>query len=139
MPLVSCMFNLEPEPFSVISIISKALRTEYSLSNRVASSAYWLIFTWSFEPGRKTPSMSGFWRIRFARVSTTKIYKSGDKGQPCREPIVSLIGFEACPLFVTMQFTSMYSQRKPSLKFIFCITLSKNCQLRRLKAFPGPD
>ena len=61
MPLVLCMFSLEPEPFLWISIITKALRTEYSPSKRrVMSSAYWLIFTWSFEQGRKRPSVPGF-------------------------------------------------------------------------------
>ena len=83
--------------------------------------------------------MSGFWRMRFARVSATKMYKSGDREQPCRAPLVSLIGFEAYPLLVTMQFTSVYSKRthlrKPSPKFIFCITLSKNAQLKRSKSF----
>ena len=41
MPLVLCMFSFGPEPFSYISIISKALQTEYSPYNkRVVSSAY---------------------------------------------------------------------------------------------------
>ena len=83
--------------------------------------------------------MPGFWRMRFARVSATKMYKSGDRGQPCRAPLVSLIGSEAYPFLVTIQFTSVYSKRihlrKPSPKFIFCITLPKNFQLRRSKAF----
>ena len=51
--------------------------------------------------------MPGFWRIRFATVSATRMYKSGDSGQPCQMPLVSFIGFEVDPLLVTMQSTSM--------------------------------
>ena len=83
--------------------------------------------------------MPGFSRIRFERVSATKMYRSGDKGQPCRAPLVNFIGFEVWPLFVTMQLASVYSKcthfPRPFPKFIFCITLSNNCQFRRSKAF----
>ena len=67
--------------------------------------------------------MPGFWRIRFARVPATRIYKRGDKGQPCRAHLVSFIGVEVGPLLITMQFKSVQSKRtnlqKPSPKFIF--------------------
>ena len=67
---------------------------EYSPSSkRIAWSVYCLIFTWSFEPGKKRLSMHGFWHMRFASVSATRIYKSGDR-QPCQVPQVSFIGFE---------------------------------------------
>ena len=73
----------------------------------------------------------------------TRIYRSGDKGQPYRAPPVSFMGLEVYPLFVTMQLAPVYIKRthfrKPSAKFIFFIAFSKNCQFRRSKAFPGLD
>ena len=38
--------------------------------------------------------MPRFWHTRFASVSATRIYKSGDRGQPCLVPVVSFLGFE---------------------------------------------
>ena len=56
MPSVLSKFNLDPEPFSNIRTISKALAMEYSSTKvRFKSSAYWLILDSSDEPGRRTP------------------------------------------------------------------------------------
>ena len=49
-------FNLDPEPFSNIRTISKALVMEYSSTKvKLPSSAYCLILDSSDEPGRRTP------------------------------------------------------------------------------------
>ena len=72
-------------------------------------------------------------RILLARVSTANIDKYGDKGQPCRTPLLMENNLDICPLFRTAAHISLYSVFTYDLIFKPTLKLSK--QLSRYDHF----
>ena len=87
MPSVLSKFNLDPEPFSNIWTISKALVMEYSSTKvRFPSSTYWLILDYSDEPGRQTPMISLQFLTAAPSTSAARVYNREERGSPWWAP-----------------------------------------------------
>ena len=93
MSSVLSKFNLDPEPFSKIRPVSKALVMEYSSTKfRFKSSTYWLTLHSSDKPGRRTPlpppppPISLQFLIAAPSTSATRVYNREERGSPWRAP-----------------------------------------------------
>ena len=56
-------------------------------TKKVVSSAYCVILTSSFVPGRAKPLILGFFRITCPRTSARRTYKIAERGHPCLNPL----------------------------------------------------
>ena len=77
-------------------------------------------------------------RIAMAKISAIRVYKRGDKRQPCRTPLLSEKSSVKCPLTLTQLWISVYKIRihwiKRSLKWKAVMTLKRKSQSTWSKA-----
>ena len=127
-------FNLDPEPFSNIRTISKALVMEYSSTKvRFPSSAYWLILDSSDEPGRRTPLISLQFLIAAPSTSATRVYnREGPLRLNSKKEVTKPEYRQAEEILV--KITLIYCLNSGP-KFILCNTRSRKFQFTLSNAF----
>ena len=88
--LVFSLLRHKPEILLNFSIIRREVVNEFSepFNIGVVSSAYWLILIWLLFI--EIPVTSLFCLMAFARISTDRINKYGERGQPCLTPLSGL-------------------------------------------------
>ena len=140
MPSVLSKFNLDPEPFSNIQTISKALVMEYSSTKvKLPLSAYWLILDSSDEPGRRTPLMSLQFLIAAPSTSATRVNNREERESPWRAPRLILKKEVTKPECRQAEEILVYITLIHCLssgpKFIVCNTVSRKFQFTLSNAF----
>ena len=140
MPSVLSKFNLDPQPFSNVRTISKALVMEYSSTKiRFPSSGYWLILDSSDEPGRRTSLISLQFLTAAPSTSATRVYNRDERGSPWRAPrLISkkeVTKPECRQAEEILVYITLIHCLNSDPKFILCDTQSRKFQFTLSNAF----